>query len=171
MRSGGEHGGAFNLGDHIFPLRNMEPWLWIPLPFIGSLYPFARTRGSRTRISAGRSTNRCASAFEQAFAEYPPLVMASGHDHDLQVIRGGRPGITSAEYQLVSGAGILGHSSLVRAIEGSLFEREAAGFMRLDFTRGGTGAPVGHDRGAAGRAAGRRERGGVLDVAHRRGGL
>ena len=63
--------------------------------------------------------------------------MASGHDHDLQVIRGGRPEITHARYQLVSGAGIAGHSGLVRKVEGSLFEREAAGFMRLDFTRNG----------------------------------
>jgi hypothetical protein len=37
----------------------------------------------------------------------------------------------------VSGAGILGHASVVRDIEGSLFQREAAGFMRLDVTRDG----------------------------------
>jgi hypothetical protein len=53
------------------------------------------------------------------------------------VIRGGKSEVTNAKYQLVSGAGILGHSSLVRGIPGSLFEREAAGFMRLDFTRSG----------------------------------
>jgi len=37
----------------------------------------------------------------------------------------------------VSGAGILGHGSLVHRIEGTLFAREAAGFMRLDVTRDG----------------------------------
>jgi hypothetical protein len=76
-------------------------------------------------------------AFEQAFRRNPPLVVASGHDHDLQVIRGGLPRITNAEFQLVSGAGILGHASVVRDIEGSLFKREAAGFMRLDVTTDG----------------------------------
>ena len=45
--------------------------------------------------------------------------------------------MTRAAYQLVSGAGILGHASLVRHIEGTLFAREAAGFMRLDVTRDG----------------------------------
>ncbi len=65
------------------------------------------------------------------------MVIASGHDHDLEVIRGGSPRITNAGYQLVSGAGILGHASVVRKIEGSLFQREAAGFMRLDVTREG----------------------------------
>jgi hypothetical protein len=53
------------------------------------------------------------------------------------VIRGGRSGITWAAYQLVSGAGILGHASVVRDVDGSLFKREASGFMRLDVTRGG----------------------------------
>jgi hypothetical protein len=76
-------------------------------------------------------------AFERAFRRYPPLVIASGHDHDLQVIRGGQSRITHARFQLVSGAGILGHASVVRDIEGSLFQREAAGFMRLDVTRDG----------------------------------
>jgi hypothetical protein len=76
-------------------------------------------------------------ALERAFRKHPPLAIASGHDHDLEVIRGGRSGITWAGYQLVSGAGILGHASVVREIEGTLFAREAAGFMRLDVTRTG----------------------------------
>jgi hypothetical protein len=137
LRSGGEHGGSFNLSDHIFPLRNLESWLWIPLPLIGSLYPLARTMGISNQDISGKKYQAMRREFERVFAEYPPLVIASGHDHDLQVIRGGRPEITHARYQLVSGAGILGHAGLVRKIEGSLFEREAAGFMRLDFTISG----------------------------------
>jgi len=137
LRSGGEHGGSFTLGDHLFPLRNVKSWLWIPLPIIGSLYPLARQNGISNQDLSGRKYARMVRALEAVFAQYPPLVMASGHDHDLQVIRGGRPEITNAGYQLVSGAGILGHSGLVRRVGGSLFEREAAGFMRLDFTRDG----------------------------------
>jgi hypothetical protein len=137
MRSGGIHGGSFTLGDHIFPLRNWKRWMWLPLPFIGSLYPFARQMGISNQDAFGRKYRRMRGAFERAFYKYPPLVVASGHDHDLQVIRGGRSGITWAAYQLVSGAGILGHASVVRDIEGSLFKREAAGFMRLDVTRDG----------------------------------
>jgi hypothetical protein len=137
LRSGGEHGGAFNLSDHIFPLRNLESWLWVPLPFIGSLYPLARTLGISNQDISGGKYRLMRRELEKVFAEYPPLAIASGHDHDLQVIRGGRPEVTNAGYQLVSGAGILGHASLVRKIEGSLFEREAAGFMRLDFSRDG----------------------------------
>jgi hypothetical protein len=85
----------------------------------------------------GAKYRRMREAFERAFARHPPLAIASGHDHDLEVIRGGSPRITNAGYQLVSGAGILGHASVVRRIEGSLFARETAGFMRLDVTRDG----------------------------------
>jgi hypothetical protein len=137
LRSGGEHGGAFTIGDHLFPLRNIQSWMWLPLPLLGSLYPLARRNGFTNQDISGRLYQVMVRAFERVFAEYPPLVMASGHDHDLQVIRGGTPEITHARYQLVSGAGILGHASLVRKVKGSLFEREAAGFMRLDFTRDG----------------------------------
>ena len=137
MRSGGSHGGSFTLNDHIFPLRNWKTWMWLPLPIIGSLYPFARQSGISNQDVSGEKYRLMRSAFERAFYDHPPLVVASGHDHDLQVIRGGRSGITWAAYQLVSGAGILGHESVVRDIEGSLFERESAGFMRLDVTRDG----------------------------------
>lgn len=137
LRSGGIHGGTFTLGDHIFPLRNFKRWLWVPLPLLGSAYPFARQMGISNQDISGRKYGEMRVAFERAFRAHPPLVIASGHDHDLQVIKGSRPRITHAGYQLVSGAGILGHASVVRNVEGSLFKREAAGFMRLDVTRDG----------------------------------
>jgi hypothetical protein len=54
LRSGGEHGGSFTLGDYIFPLRNVESWMWIPLPIIGSLYPLARKNGVSNQDISGR---------------------------------------------------------------------------------------------------------------------
>ena len=137
IRSGGEHGGYFTWTDHIFPLRNVQSWMWLPLPIIGSMYPLARQSGISNQDISGHKYALMRQAFEDAFKDHPPLAMVSGHDHNLQVIRGGTPRITRAAYQLVSGAGILGHSSLVRNIEGTLFAREAAGFMRLDVTRDG----------------------------------
>jgi hypothetical protein len=137
IRSGGEHGGYFTWSDHIFPLRNVQSWMWLPLPIIGSMYPLARQSGISNQDVSGHKYALMRQAFEDAFKDHPPLAMVSGHDHNLQVIRGGTPRITRAAYQLVSGAGILGHSSLVRNIEGTLFAREAAGFMRLDVTRDG----------------------------------
>jgi hypothetical protein len=137
LRTGGVHGGAFHWSDHIFPLRVLESWLWLPLPVIGSIYPLSRQLGISNQDINGKKYKAMRRAFEQVFLEYPPLVYASGHDHDLQVLRGGRRELSNAKYLLISGAGILGHESLVHRKEGSLFEREAAGFMRLDVTTNG----------------------------------
>jgi hypothetical protein len=137
IRTGGVHGGAFHWTDHIFPLRVLESWLWVPLPVIGSIYPVSRQLGVSNQDINGKKYKAMRRAFEAVFSKYPPLVYASGHDHDLQVFRGGRQEVSSAKYLLISGAGIVGHESLVHRKEGSLFEREAAGFMRLDVTTDG----------------------------------
>ncbi len=137
IRTGGVHGGAFHWTDHVFPLRVLESWLWVPLPVIGSIYPLSRQLGISNEDINGKKYKAMRKAFEAVFQQYPPLVYASGHDHDLQVLRGGRRALSNAKYLLISGAGILGHESLVHHKEGSLFEREAAGFMRLDVTREG----------------------------------
>lgn len=63
-----------------------------------------------------------------------PLAMAAGHDHSLQVIR--MDGADEPVYQLVSGSA--SKSSAVGRIDGTRYATSAHGFMRLDFTEGGT---------------------------------
>lgn len=67
------------------------------------------------------------SLMAEAFAEHPPLVYAAGHDHSLQVIENAG----GAEYALVSGAGIYGHTSPVRRERGALYAERRSGFMRV----------------------------------------
>ena len=53
----GPHGGYFPLVDHIFPLRNLVSWLYVPLPVLGSHYPLVRSRpGSSKSIRNGAAT-------------------------------------------------------------------------------------------------------------------
>jgi hypothetical protein len=137
MRSGGVHGGAFGWTDHVFPLRVIKKWIWLPLPIVGSIYPLSRKLGISNEDLSGKKYKAMRRAFEQVFQQYPPLVYASGHDHDLQVLRGGRRKLSNAKYLLVSGAGIVGHESRVHRIDGSLFQSSTAGFMRLDVTTNG----------------------------------
>jgi len=132
LRSGGEHDGHFNWQDHIFPLRAAISWLWLPLPLIGSLYPSARQQGISSQDVPSRAYQRMIKAFTRAFADVPPALYAAGHDHNLQVIRGG-----PARLMLVSGAGIYGHTSEVVPIQGTLFARDASGYARLDIQRSG----------------------------------
>jgi hypothetical protein len=132
LRSGGEHGGHFGWRDHLFPLRHVVSWLWLPLPLIGSLYPTARQDGISSQDIPSRAYQHMINAFSLAFADAPPALYASGHDHNLQVIRGG-----PAKLLVVSGAGIFGHTSEVSRVRGTLFARDASGYARLDIPRSG----------------------------------
>jgi hypothetical protein len=130
LESGGPHGGHFGWQDHVFPLRELKPWLWIPLPLLGSAYPIARESGINSQDVSSGAYRRMRTAFDSAFAGSPPLIYAAGHDHGLQVITGG-----GVRYLLVSGAGIFGHRDRVIALDSTRFVRSASGFMRVEFLR------------------------------------
>jgi hypothetical protein len=130
LRTGGPHGGHFGWEDHVFPLRAIKPWLVIPLPLIGSLYPVLRASGISSQDVASRAYRRMRASFDSALAPARPLVYASGHEHDLQVIAG-----TSTRWLLVSGAGTYGHVSHTTALDSTRFARKASGFMRIDVLR------------------------------------
>src|SRR5207244_5727210 len=132
LASGGPHGGHFGWQDHIFPLRAVKSWLWVPLPLIGSVYPLAREGGISSQDAPSAAYRRMRAALDSAFAGAPPLVYAAGHDHALQVITG-----TSARYELVSGAGTFGHLDRVTALDSTRFARSASGFMRVEFLHDG----------------------------------
>jgi hypothetical protein len=127
LATGGEHGGHFFFGDHVFPLRAVHQALWIPLPLVGSVYPLVRSTGVSDEDFAGGRYVRLRQALDSVFASHPPLLYASGHEHALQLIDRGRPPLLA-----VSGAGILGHEGPVAAIPGSRLALSEAGFMRLD---------------------------------------
>jgi hypothetical protein len=132
LESGGEHGGYFTWRDHLFPLLPAVHWLWLPLPLIGSLYPSARQQGISSQDVPSRPYQQMIKTFARAFADNPPSVYASGHDHNLQVIRDEQRPLL-----LISGAGIYGHTTEVTRIRGTLFARDASGYARLDIPRSG----------------------------------
>jgi hypothetical protein len=125
--SGGQHGGHFTWQDHLFPLRSVAPWLWIPLPWIGSLYPAARREGISSQDIPSTAYQRLIAALRRAFSGGGPALYAAGHEHNLQVIAEG-----PARLELVSGGGIYGHNGAAVRIHGTRFARQASGFARLD---------------------------------------
>lgn len=127
LESAGAHGGHFGWKDHLFPLRKVASWLWVPLPLIGSIYPLARQHGVSGQDLSGADNRRMRAALEEAFRPRAPLVYVSGHEHALQVFQPGH-----LPYVLVSGAGILGHEGPVGWHADTRFASSSAGFMRLD---------------------------------------
>jgi hypothetical protein len=132
LRSGGVHGGHFGWKDHLFPLQQLVPWLWLPLPAIGSLYPASRQNGISTQDLSSPVYQRMVQQFSRAFDGAPPALYAAGHEHNLQVIANG-----PARLELVSGSGIYGHTDRVVAVDGTLFARGTSGFARLDIPERG----------------------------------
>jgi hypothetical protein len=130
LETGGPHGGHFGWREHVFPLRAVKSWLWVPLPLIGSAYPIARQNGVSAQDASGAAYRRMRAALDSALAPSRPLVYASGHDHSFQVMGG-----SSTAWLLVSGGGTYGHVSRVTALDSTRFARAASGFMRLDVLR------------------------------------
>ncbi len=95
----GEHGGHFGFQDHIFPLRKIKNYLYIPLPVIGSIYPVSRMSGVSRQDTPNKIFKTYKSVIDSSFNLHPRLIYASGHEHNLQFFNSG--GIR----QVISGAG------------------------------------------------------------------
>ncbi|MGK2961152.1 MAG: hypothetical protein ACSLFK_03275 [Gemmatimonadaceae bacterium] len=108
LMTGGEHGG-----------------------YCGIAGPFRRLAGHSQDILS--SLNRAMrDSIETAFAAKPPLVYAAGHEHNIQVLRGG----ATVQYLLVSGAGSQSKVSCgVWLRESYYVAQHRTGFMRLDIMR------------------------------------
>lgn len=132
LRSGGIHGGHLGLVPHLFPLKTIDDRFWLPLPIIGSYYAFNRKQGASNQDVNGPENVRMRRALDWVFARRKPLVYVSGHEHDLQVLRG-----HSARHLLISGTGIYGHVTEVHQTHVTRFAASLSGFMRLDVLRDG----------------------------------
>lgn len=101
--------------------------------YCGVTGPFTRFAGrSQDIISSDNRAMR--DSIESAFRADPPLVYAAGHDHNLQVLRGG----DVAGVLLVSGAGAESKvECAVRLRESHYVSQNRPGFMRLDILEDG----------------------------------
>jgi hypothetical protein len=130
--TGGPHGGRFSGTDVLFPLRELNSALWIPLPIIGLAYPAIRGMGISAEDVGNRAYRRLRASLDRAFACHPPAIYAAGHEHTLQVLDRNRPPLL-----LVSGTGIYGHTSYVERLPESRLALAKGGFMRADLLRDG----------------------------------
>jgi hypothetical protein len=128
LRSGGPHGGHFGWKEHVFPFRELNRSLWIPVPVLGSIRQFARVLGASSEDVPSAAYRQMIDSIERGFALAPPLVYAAGHDHSLQVIEGGG----AERFEIVSGAGSAPNLTWAYPIEGTRFAAAASGYARLD---------------------------------------
>ena len=125
----GKHGGHFPLKAHIFPLTAASKKLYIPLPIIGSLYPFYRKYAGDVQDIAHPENRLLQDHFLELFDRHPNLVYAAGHEHNLQYFNHGE------QHYVVSGSGAK-KSHLVQRKDAG-FGHEEKGFAELQYLKNG----------------------------------
>jgi hypothetical protein len=99
FKSNGAHGGYFRLKQHIFPLTDINPKLYIPLPGLGSIYPITRSVFGSLQDLKHPLYAEMIGAVEKVAKKYPNLVFVGGHEHSLALIK------DSSYNYIVSGGG------------------------------------------------------------------
>jgi hypothetical protein len=99
LMSYGEHGGVFPFKSHIFPLLDISPHLYIPLPAIGSFYPLYRKWFGHIQDIKHPIYKAYIENMTSLLKEYPGSIYISGHEHALEYI------VKDQLNMMVSGAG------------------------------------------------------------------
>lgn len=87
LKSRGVHGGFFTLKDHIFPFTLLRDWLYIPMPVIGSIYPFARKYGGILQDIPHPRYQALIQGLYNIFDKYDNIIYAAGHEHALEYFK------------------------------------------------------------------------------------
>ena len=127
FRSYGIHGGYFTIKQHIFPLTDVKPKLYIPLPIIGSIYPITRGIFGTTEDMSHPLYTEMISDIEKIIKTHQNVIYVAGHEHTLQLIK------DSGYYYIVSGAA--SKSTRVSKGKNSLFASDKKGFVTLDISK------------------------------------
>jgi hypothetical protein len=97
----GVHGGHYTWKDHLFPLTALNYYYLLPLPVIGSLYPFLRTTFFKNPEDLNHPLyKKMVKKIDNVFSGYNNMIHVSGHEHGLQFIKAPK------HIQVVSGAGV-----------------------------------------------------------------
>jgi hypothetical protein len=125
----GPHGGASTWRQHIFPLVDIDPKLYIPLPILGSLGVLLRgTIGSRQDTPNAHYKN-LRKGLLAGVRKNGSFIFASGHEHALEYIE------RSGQKFIVSGSG--SKVSPVKLGKGSEFAAGKPGYSTLSFYENG----------------------------------
>lgn len=137
MYTYGIHGGRATFKDHLFPLTNASHNLYIPLPVIGSIYPFYRKFIGSLQDIANPVYKSYRNSLVDLLEHFPNVIHVSGHEHSLQY--SSKDGV---QY-IVSGSG--SKTTPVKKKGYAQFVTETIGFARLDFYRSGPVVLTFHD--------------------------
>lgn len=132
MYTYGIHGGVFSLKDHLFPLTASKKLknLYIPLPVVGSIYPFYRKIFGNIQDVTHPIYKQFRDGMVQIMRRHPDIVHAAGHEHALEHIQ------KEGMHFVVSGSGSKNNAHVKQKGE-ALFAQNTMGYARLDYFENG----------------------------------
>ena len=128
--SNGPHGGDFTVKQHLFPLTDLNPGLYVPLPGLGSIAQFFRGNIGHKQDVAHPEYQDLVNAMVGSARKNGNFIFASGHEHNLQYFE------KEEQYFIVSGAG--SKRSPSKKGNGSAFAYGHPGFAQVDFYKDGS---------------------------------
>lgn len=119
----GTHGGYYTFKQHFFPFLELNKNLYIPLPVLGSLYPFLRKTFPPAEDLGNVLYRDMKKNIDDVLKLHPNVIHVAGHEHTLQLIQGD-------VLQVVSGAGC--KHTPVKKGAGSLYASDSSGYVLAD---------------------------------------
>ncbi|MBL4704761.1 MAG: metallophosphoesterase, partial [Flavobacteriales bacterium] len=156
LYSNGNHGGHFTAKDHLFPITAKNHNAYIPMPIIGSIYPFYRKFLGHPQDISHPVYQDMKNKLVKAMNEYENVIYVCGHEHNLQytkkenihhIVSGSGSKITHLKYDgnIDFGARELGYTRIQYYENGEIWlefmlndsetKVERIAYRRLLFTR------------------------------------
>lgn len=126
----GSHGGHYRLKDHLFPLTSVNQKLWIPLPILGSIFPFYRSAIGSKQDVAHPEYRALTNTLIGSARKNGSFIFASGHEHSLQYIE------QDEQTFIISGSGSKKSPTVLG--DDAQFTYGQNGFSQLDFYEDGS---------------------------------
>ncbi len=136
MVTNGPHGGHFPLRSHVYPLTEVEPWAYVPLPGLGSLALAWYNRWGQTIQDLGHPRYRAlAGVMLGPTQRHARTIYATGHEHALQHFdRSGEDGT----HYVVSGSGCAAKQDAITAGNGLDWGVSQTGIAHVRFFSDGS---------------------------------
>ena len=135
--SNGEYGGHHSFFKHIFPLTDWADWLYLPLPFLGSIYKAYRENIGTSDDIINEHYEETRELLENIIAQYQSIIYLSGHEITQQVIE------HSGNYFINSGAPE--DVEFASNINGSILSENEPGIMEIIYQDNGRVESIFHE--------------------------
>ncbi len=130
LMSNGSHNGYYPLKSHLFPLTAKKKNLYVPLPVVGSIFPFYRKFLGNIQDIPHPRYQALITALTEEFSNYDNIIYAAGHEHNLQYEQQGNL------HHIISGSG--SKTTWAAKGHGTDYVHEAKGFAKLNYYKNGT---------------------------------